>query len=65
MVTRVRAECGGNMEYIPITYKLKSSEAGYDESKPLCRFIWEMFTGFSWVEGYREYDPIEKTIEGI
>lgn len=45
--------------------KLQSSGAGYDESKPLCRFIWEMFTGFSWVEGYRGYDPIEKVIEGI
>lgn len=45
--------------------KLQSSGAGYDESKPLCRFIWEMFTGFSWIEGYRGYDPIEKMIEGI
>jgi hypothetical protein len=45
--------------------KLPSSGAGYDESKPLCRFIWEMFTGFNWIEGYRGYDPIEKTIESI
>ena len=45
--------------------KLQSMGAGYDESKPLCRFIWEMFTGFDWIEGYRGYDPIEKMIEGI
>jgi len=45
--------------------RLQSMGAGYDESKPLCRFIWEMFTGFSWAEGYRGYDPIEKMIEDI
>lgn len=45
--------------------KLQSTGAGYDESKPLCRFIWDMFTGFSWIEGYRGFDPIERMIEGI
>ncbi len=45
--------------------RLQSTGAGYDESKPLCRFIWEMFAGFNWSVGYRGYDPIEKMIEGI
>jgi hypothetical protein len=45
--------------------KLQSMGPGYDESKPLCRFIWEMFAGFSWIEGYRGYDPIGKMIEDI
>lgn len=48
-----------------ILLKLQSSGAGYDESKPLCRFVWEMFTGFSFIEGYRGYDPIERMVDGI
>lgn len=45
--------------------RLQSTEPGYDESKALCQFIWEIFTGFNIIEGYRGYDPIEKMIEGI
>ena len=40
-------------------------EPGYDESKALCRFIWEIFAGFRIIEGYRGYDLIEKMIQDI
>lgn len=45
--------------------RLQSTGPGYDESKALCQFIWEIFTGFNMIEGYRGYDPIEKMVEGI
>lgn len=45
--------------------RLQSTGPGYDESKALCQFIWEIFTGFNLIEGYRGYDPIEKMIEDI
>lgn len=38
---------------------------GYDESKTLCRFIYEIFAGFSIIDGYRGYDIIEKMIQDI
>lgn len=39
--------------------------AGYDESKPLCRFIWEIYAGWSFVDGSIGYDPIEKMISNL
>lgn len=44
---------------------LRRSPPGYDESKPLCRFVYEMFTGFNWVKGHQGCDPIEKMIADI
>ena len=36
---------------------------GYDESKPLCIFIWQIFAGFEPNEGYTGYDVIQKFID--
>lgn len=44
---------------------LQRSEPGYDESKPLCRFVYEMFSGWDFVQGDRGFDPIEKMIADI
>ena len=44
---------------------LQANGAGYDESKPLCRFIWEVYAGWSWSEGYVGHDPIQKMISGL
>lgn len=44
---------------------LRRSSPGYDESKPLCRFVYEMFSGFNWIDGYRGYDVIDKMIADI
>jgi hypothetical protein len=45
--------------------RLQFSKAGYDESKPLCRFIWDVFAGWSFVSGARDYDIIEKAISEL
>lgn len=44
---------------------LRCSSPGYDESKPLCGFVYGMFSGWSVIEGYRGYDRIEKMIDDI
>lgn len=44
---------------------LRQASSGYDESKPLCRFIYEIFSGFSLIDGYRGYDYVEKMIKDI
>lgn len=45
--------------------RLPTNGAGYDESKPLCGFIWEVYAGWSLVDGYVGYDPIEKMISDL
>ncbi|HAP10599.1 MAG TPA: hypothetical protein DEA80_09475 [Afipia sp.] len=45
--------------------KMRHLQPGYDESKALCRFIWEIFAGFDFVDGYRGYDVVEKMIHDI
>ena len=39
--------------------------AGYDESKPLCSLIWEMFAGWNFIDGKLGYDPIERAISRL
>lgn len=48
-----------------ILLSLRRSTPGYDESKPLCGFVYEMFSGWNWAEGYRGYDVIDKMIADI
>jgi hypothetical protein len=45
-----------------ILIRLRSSGPGYDESKPLCRFIWEIFAGWDPIDGYVGFDRIQKAI---
>lgn len=44
---------------------LRRSTAGYDESKPLCNFIYRMFSGWDDIYGYSGYDVIERMIADI
>lgn len=44
---------------------LKRSSPGYDESKPLCGFVYAIFSGWNSIEGYCGYDVIEKMIADI
>lgn len=44
---------------------LQEARPGYDKSKELCRFIWDIFAGWDWIDGYRGYDRIERMIENI
>lgn len=41
---------------------LRRNGAGYNESKPLCRFIWEVYAGWNWIDGDIGQDPIKKMI---
>jgi hypothetical protein len=43
--------------------RIERNGPGYDESKLLCRFIWEIFAGWNVVQGPIGYDPIERAIE--
>lgn len=45
--------------------RLQYSEPGYDDSKALCGFIWEIYAGWDWIHGDRGYDIIEKMIADI
>lgn len=45
--------------------RLENTEPGYDSSKLLCAFIHQMFTGFSWIDGHRGHDVVEKMIADI
>jgi len=44
---------------------LRETRPGYDDSKELCGFIWAIFAGWDWIDGYRGYDRIERMIENI
>lgn len=41
---------------------IQANGPGYDESKSLCRFIWDIFAGWNSIEGDVGHDPIEKII---
>jgi hypothetical protein len=43
--------------------RIEHNGAGYDESKLLCRFIWEVFAGWHLIDGYLGYDRIEQALE--
>jgi hypothetical protein len=45
--------------------KMRHLQPGYDESKALCRFIWEIFSGYDFIDGYKGYDVVEKMIHDI
>lgn len=44
---------------------LETTKAGYDEPKALCGFLYSLFSGWNIIEGYRDYDHIQKTIEEL
>lgn len=44
--------------------RIERNGPGYDESKPLCRFMWEIFAGWNFVQGNLGHDPIEQALKG-
>lgn len=42
--------------------RIEHNGTGYDESKLLCRFIWEIFAGWNFIDGSLDHDPIERAI---
>jgi len=48
-----------------IVYKLKNSKLDYEDVKQLSRFYWELFAGWSIIEGYKDEDIVKVMIEKI
>jgi len=46
-------------------YELKNTTLGYDEMKPLSAFIWNLFGGYSFIEGCQDYDIVKDMIRKI
>lgn len=42
--------------------RIERNGTGYDESKLLCSFIWQIFAGWNFIDGHLGYDPIERAI---
>lgn len=50
---------------IAAIYSNKNATPQYDPVKQLSRFLWEILTGWSFVDGYREYDIVQDMIDSI
>ena len=48
-----------------VIHRMESTKPEYDDIKSFCRFLWEIFTGWSFIDGYRKTDLIEDMIERI
>jgi hypothetical protein len=48
-----------------VVYKLKNTKIAYDDTKELAQVLWQLFTGWSFTEGYRPHDIIESMIRRI
>jgi hypothetical protein len=46
-------------------YKMKNTTLEYDDVKQLSGFLWELFAGWSFIDGYREADIVGVMIENI
>jgi hypothetical protein len=46
-------------------YSKRNTMLGYDEIKSFAGFLWGIFAGFDFVEGYRERDIIQEMIDAI
>ena len=46
-------------------YRLRDINLDYDEKRVLMSFLWELFAGWSFVEGYREKDIVKLIIKKI
>jgi hypothetical protein len=45
--------------------RIQSNGPGYEESKRLCTFIWEIYAGWDWLEGDTGYDQVQRMIEAL
>ena len=46
-------------------YEIKNSSFDYDDKKVVFGFLWHLFTGWSWIEGYRKDDIVKEMIKKI
>jgi len=48
-----------------IIHRVESTNPEYDDIKSFCRLLWEIFTGWSFIDGYRKTDIIADMIGRI
>jgi hypothetical protein len=48
-----------------IIYRSKNWTTEYDDVKSMMRFLWSLHSGWSWIEGYPEVDPVAEVIAAI
>ena len=48
-----------------IIHRMESTKPDYDEIKSFCRFLWEIFIGWSFISGYRKTDLINDIIQRL
>lgn len=46
-------------------YKMKNTSLDYDDVKQLSGFLWELFAGWSFIDGYRKNDIVAVMIENL
>lgn len=42
--------------------RLENTEPQYDDIKLFCQFLWSIFTGWNWIEGYSKVNIVEDVI---
>ena len=48
-----------------IIYRSKNWTTEYEDVKSMLEFLWSLHTGWDWVTGYAESDPIERVIAAV
>ncbi|MGH8564965.1 MAG: hypothetical protein ACREXW_13130 [Gammaproteobacteria bacterium] len=48
-----------------IIYRMRDIETEYDDIKQIGGFLWELFAGWSVIDGYRDKDIVQSMIERI
>jgi hypothetical protein len=48
-----------------VIYSKKGVTLDYNELKSFGRFLWEIFSGWDWISGYRKEDIIQRMIDDI
>lgn len=46
-------------------YKFQNTKEDYDDVKSLSGFLWQLFAGWSWIDGYRDEDIVEVMIAKV
>jgi hypothetical protein len=44
---------------------MRETTLGYDDTKSFARFLWALFTGWSFVTGYPKSDIVQDMIDAI
>ena len=48
-----------------VLYRSKNWTTDYDDVKSMLRFLWSVHTGWSWLDGYADSDPVLEMISAI